>query len=77
MGNKEKLLNKIKNNPTNVRFEIIERLLISAGFKVRQTGKGSSHYVFTYKDVRITIPKAKPINKFYVKEVVRLLENMD
>lgn len=32
MSQKEKLIQKLKNNPNNVRFEVIQNLLLSLGF---------------------------------------------
>ena len=33
MTKKDKLIDKIRNNPTNVRFETIQTILIDLGFK--------------------------------------------
>lgn len=32
MSKKDKLLKELENNPTNVRFEILEKLLLDNGF---------------------------------------------
>jgi predicted RNA binding protein YcfA (HicA-like mRNA interferase family) len=76
MGKKEKLLQKIRQNPKNVRFEDIDKLLLSFGFEKRQRG---SHATYILKGQgRITIPFRKPfILPIYVKEVLKLLDEMD
>ncbi|WP_366924314.1 hypothetical protein MFMK1_001300 [Metallumcola ferriviriculae] len=41
----EKLLQKVKNNPKQVRFQELDKILIRSGFTRRQPGIGSSHYI--------------------------------
>lgn len=55
MSKLEKLIQKIENNPKNVRFEDIESLLESLGFQIRSKG---SHY--TFKKDRNIIMVVKP-----------------
>lgn len=73
MSKKEKLKDKIKNNPKNVSFEVLKRLLISEGFTLK--GVSGSHHTFSksgYKN--IVLPLHKPIKEIYVKEVLKALE---
>ena len=58
MSKLEKLLQKIEENPKNVRFEDIEALLNGLGFKTRSKG---SHY--TFKKDRSIIMVVKPHGK--------------
>ncbi len=44
MSKKEKLLQAMKNNPKDVRFEDLKKLLISHGYEANNTG--GSHRVF-------------------------------
>ena len=76
MGKKDKRLKKIRQNPKNVRFEDIDKLLLSLGFEKRQRG---SHVTYVLKGQgRITIPFRKPfILPVYVKEVLKLLDELD
>jgi hypothetical protein len=60
MSKLEKLLLKIKINPKQVRFEELDRILMSEGFMKRQPGSGSSHYTYSKGNVRLTIPFRKP-----------------
>ncbi len=75
MNKSEKLLKKIRQNPKNVRFKDIDKLLLSLGFEKRQRG---SHATYVLKNQgRITVPFRKPfILPIYVKEVLKLLDEM-
>lgn len=55
MSKIDKLLQGMKNNPKNVRFEDMESLLNGLGFKIRSKG---SHY--TFKKDRNIIMVVKP-----------------
>ncbi len=48
MGKKEKLLQKLKNNPANVKFETLQSLLLHYGFNERTPCGGSSHFTYTF-----------------------------
>ena len=75
MSKLEKLLQKIKNNPKQVRFEELDRILINEGFNKRQPGGGSSHYIYSKGRIRLTIPLRKPyILEAYVKLAIKALE---
>lgn len=75
MGRLKKLLEKIKNNPRQVRFEELDRILIRAGFTKRQPSGGSSHYIYTEGKVRLTIPYRQPhIKAVYVQRAISVLE---
>ncbi len=74
MSKLEKLLEGIKNNPKTVRFEELDKLLIRAGFKRRQSKKGSSHFYYTKDDKTISVPFRKPyILDTYVLEAIDLI----
>jgi hypothetical protein len=49
MGKKEKPLQKLKNNPTNVKFETLQSLLLHYGFNERTPRGGSSHFTYTFE----------------------------
>lgn len=71
MSKLQKLYEKIKNNPKSVRFDELDKILLSAGFSRRQSRGGSSHYVYI-KDGRIvTIPFRQPhILRVYVEDAL-------
>ena len=75
MGRREKLLEKIRNNPKNVRFEDVDRLLIWAGFECRQPRGGSSHYIYKKPGCcPLPIPRHKPLLSVYVKKALIYIE---
>jgi predicted RNA binding protein YcfA (HicA-like mRNA interferase family) len=73
MVKKEKLLEKIRTNPKNVRFEELCNLLKDRGYDIINT-KGS-HYSFSNGQKTLTIVKPHGGNKFChvldVKEVIK------
>lgn len=73
MSKFDKLLKNIENNPKNVRFETIKKLLEKAGYIA--TNNRSSHWQFRKegKDT-ITIPYNRPIKAIYVKEVIKAIK---
>ena len=78
MSRREKLLEKLKSNPQKIRFEEVDKVLLSTGFTKRQPRRGSSHFTYTLNDIMITIPYKKPyIKSRYIKEVVDLLDKLD
>lgn len=56
----EKLYHKIKNNPKQVHFEELEKLLLHAGLSKRQPRRGSSHHIFSKAGKHISIPYKQP-----------------
>ncbi len=73
MSQKEKLLRAIRNNPTNVRFEDLRKILESIGYTA--VNRGGSHYVFAKENCEtLTIPYRRPVKVIYVKHVIKLIE---
>ena len=75
MSKKEKLWEKIKNNPKTVRFEDIDKVLQDIGFKRRNPSGGSSHYTYTMEDIILTIPYKRPhIKAVYIKNAIEIID---
>lgn len=77
MSHYRKLYNKMKNNPKNVSFEDIDKLLTKVGGFNRSNPKGgSSHYTYSHPDLDdiMTIPKDRPVKAFYVKRALKYLD---
>ena len=73
MGRKEELLDRLRNNPNNVRFEELDKLLSWYGFERRQ-GKGD-HYIYKRKGCRpLSVPRHRPVGKVYVKQALAQIE---
>lgn len=73
----KKLYQKIKNNPKDVSFKDIDKLLITIGGFTRRNPKGgSSHYTYFHPDLKeiITIPKDKPVKTIYIKNALKLFD---
>lgn len=78
MADLEKLYAKIANNPKNVRFEELDKLLRRHGFQCRQPGGGSSHYTYYHPQLPdiLTIPYARQIKAVYVKKAIAAIERL-
>lgn len=75
---RQKRKERIRNNPTNVRFEDLDRLLLDYEFTRGQPGGGSSHYIYARQGLRITIPMHRPhLKEIYVRNVLKLLDEID
>jgi predicted RNA binding protein YcfA (HicA-like mRNA interferase family) len=70
---KQKLLDRLTNNPKDARFDDVRTLLLYEGFKLeRITG---SHYVFSTPDITLAIPvHANRVKSVYDKRVIKLIE---
>jgi predicted RNA binding protein YcfA (HicA-like mRNA interferase family) len=78
MGHYAKLYREIKNNPYNVRFEDIDKLLTKVGgFEVRNTA--SSHYIYYHPDWpdNLSIPKDRPVKPIYIKKALKAFEALN
>lgn len=74
MTKREKRLRKIFQNPKTVSFKELDLVLKSFRFEVRQPKSGSSHYIYTKKDIQISVPFRRPyVKAVYVKRVLELI----
>lgn len=72
MSKKDKLIKAMKNNPKNIPFEDIKKLLEDHGYVYHNSG--GSHFVFRKDNMAsIVIPYRKPIKAIYVKHVLEIL----
>jgi len=76
LSKKEKEFEKIKNNPKNIKFTTIDKLLRQYGFTVRQPKGGSSHYIYKKDKLTLTIPKHSPVREVYIKKAVQFIEEV-
>ncbi len=80
MTKKEKEFKRIRNNPKDVRFAELQKLLRDAGFKERQPKGGSSHYVYYHEslDRIVTLSKGtKRLPEYQVKDALRALQRLE
>ncbi len=73
MTKRNKLLERLKNSPNNVKFTDIRKLLELEGFILdRITG---SHHIFQKDDMVFVIPvHSNRVKSIYVKRVIELIE---
>jgi predicted RNA binding protein YcfA (HicA-like mRNA interferase family) len=76
MSRRDKLLARIQNNPKNVRFDELVKLLESYGFElVRSKG---SHHVYLRGDHRITLVWQRPqVDPAAVDEVLDYIAEIE
>ncbi len=76
MSKKEKQVKAMKNNPKNVRFEDLKKLLISYGYEAHNTG--GSHWVFRKNGFQDeVVPYKKPVNAYYVIRALKSIGAYD
>lgn len=74
MTKREKRVKKLFQNPKTVPFKELDRVLKDFGFKMRQPGSGSSHFVYTKGIIQISVPFKRPfVKEVYVKRVIELI----
>ncbi len=72
MSKLDKLIQSMKNNPKDIDFEELKKLLERYGYEANNTG--GSHWVFRKEGCNsITIPYKKPVKAIYVKKVLEEL----
>ena len=75
----DKLYEQMVNNPKDVNFDDLDKLLKRYGFQRRQPRGGSSHYSYSHPDLQdvLTIPKARPIKAIYVKAALDAIRKIE
>lgn len=75
----DKLYSQIVNNPKDVNFDDIDKLLKRYGFERRQPRGGSSHYSYYHPDLQdvVTIPRSRPIKAIYVKKALDAIRKIE
>ena len=73
MSKKDKLLKTIKNNPKDVSFNDLKKLLENYGYQANNTG--GSHWVFRKQGAHEeVVPRKNPVKPYYV---IRALKSID
>lgn len=74
----DKPYGQIVNNPRDVNFKDLDKLLRWFGFNCRQSGKGSSHFTYYHPELPdiLPIPKERPIKAVYVKQAITLIQKL-
>jgi predicted RNA binding protein YcfA (HicA-like mRNA interferase family) len=82
MARKAKVLNRIRNNPNQVRFDEIDKVMRQAGFEERHSG---SHYVYSHPQVAGVVTIVRPHGKggtqfvapIYIKKALEALNELE
>jgi len=76
MGQRDKLRQKMENNPRDWRIEQLETLAKQFGVAVRKSG--GSHVVFDHPDwiEMLCVPAHRPIKPIYIKKFVALIATL-
>ena len=73
MSRKNKLFDRLKNNPKDVRFGDIRNLMVDIGFELKRTS--GSHYIFSKGDITFVIPAHNnKVKAVYVKRLIDIIE---
>ena len=76
MSRKDKLLKAMKNNPKDVNFEDLKKLLVNYGYV--SYNSGGSHWVFKKEGFPDeVIPRKKPVKAYYVIRALRSIGAYD
>lgn len=79
MTRRQKRLEKIRQNPKNVKFADLRQLLEDYGFELKRT-KGS-HHTFVgmvgEEKVSLVVPFKKPLNTIYVKKALSIIDQIE
>ena len=74
MTKKKKIFEKLKNNPKDVRFDDIKKMLEEKGFELKRIS--GSHFIFSKGEVTFVIPSHNnKVKEIYVKRVIDIIEN--
>jgi predicted RNA binding protein YcfA (HicA-like mRNA interferase family) len=76
MSKREKLRERLKNNPSSATFSDLRKLLEQEGFALdRVTG---SHHIFTKNEITFVVPvHSNKVKSIYVKRVIELIEQTE
>ncbi len=76
MSKKDKLLDRMRNNPRDWRIEELKK--VADQYKVDYRQPGSSHVTFRAKNgTKLTVPARKPIKAIYIKQFLTFLESLE
>ncbi len=74
MSQLEKIIEKMRTQPNNIRPEEAERVLNSMGYRLDRQKGSHMQFINSFGDV-LTIPKRNPLRAVYVKDILNRIEN--
>jgi hypothetical protein len=76
MGKREKLIDRLTNNPQNATFADIRNLLEYEGFYLDKAT--DTHHIFIYAETIFVIPiDNNKVKAIYVEKILELIERSD
>lgn len=76
MGKREKLIDRLTNNPQNATFADIRNLLEYEGFYLDRVT--DTHHIYIYAETIFVIPiQANKVKMIYVEKVLESIESAD
>lgn len=77
MSQREKRLQKARQNPKDVSFDELCQIYRDHGFIVESGGKGS-HYIAKFPGLYPrTFPRTNPVKKYYVLKALEAIEELN
>lgn len=78
MTKRDKLRQRIEQNPKAVTFEDLDQLLRDSGFQIRQPGSGGSHFYYKRGRISVSVPRRRPhLLPIYVKLALAAIDKAD
>ena len=75
MSKFEKLIDKLINNPKDVSFDDLNKILKYLGYECKNSG--GSHFVYRKENApTLTLPRQKPMKICYVKDVLEIYKEL-
>jgi len=75
----DKLYARIVNNPKDVNYKELDKLLLKYGFERSNPGSGSSHYTYRHPQLVdiLTIPFKRPVKAIYVQQAIAAIKQLE
>ena len=81
MARKYKKIQDILSNQKNIRFADLDSVLLDIGYEKRQSGKGSSHYIYCHSEIDTIIVlvshgKNDILPEYQVKKAIQSIKKL-
>ncbi|WP_368863410.1 type II toxin-antitoxin system HicA family toxin [Staphylococcus hominis] len=79
MSQKDKLFEKLKRNPSNIKLKDFERLLKKFGFIINKSNGKGSHFIYYHPsrpEIRRTVNKTNPLRKHHIITLLNDIEQV-
>jgi predicted RNA binding protein YcfA (HicA-like mRNA interferase family) len=76
MSGKQKLIQRMRDNPRDWEIKSLETIALRFNIHVRKTG--GSHVVFLHEesDIVVTVPARRPIKPIYIVQFLTLIDDI-